>query len=159
PDAGVLVGVAGGLDEGADGVGRLGVAEHDAVNATGERLFDHPGVSTYGRLVGPVHRECRDDRRGTMAAPRGSALPGAAPEVAQAANVERVVLHVVVKVIGPRLNRLETAPEPAVLRAGVVDRLALLEHLDRAVNARHRSTSVRERASPTAPPCHSIQKM
>jgi hypothetical protein len=91
------------------------------ISAAREHLLEHPRVRADGRFIGAVDREVDDDRRRAVAALRRPALREAA------------------HVVGPRLRALDALLEAAVrpfVRAGVVDRLPLLEQLDGAVDSR-----------------------
>ena len=88
-----------------------------------------------------VGRQRDDDGRSAVPALGGAALHQPFHELGQRADVERRVLHVVVDVVGPGLRHLLAGFEiggHALVPAGVVNRLALAEQIDRLVDALRR---------------------
>src|SRR5262249_28996569 len=117
---------AHGFDESANGAGRIGVGEHDAVDAGCEDLIEHPGVGAYGGRVDAVHRDVDDDGGSAMTAARGAARDEPAHIFLQAFDVVRSVLHVVADVVGVGLRvffALLEGPGGPGVGAGVVNGL------------------------------------
>ena len=125
------------FDERPHGARRIGVAQQDAVDARRQHLLEHPCVRADAGFVGAVHRHVHDHRGRPVPALGRSATGQPAHVVGETLDVEGRVLHVVADVVGPGLRVLHALLEVAVrplVRARVVDRLALREQLDRAVD-------------------------
>ena len=89
-------------------------------------------------LVGAVDRRLDDHRRRAVARARRPAVDQPAHVLGEAGHVERAVLHADIDVVGPGarvLAALRVGQHMAGVLARVVDRLVLLQQLDRAIDA------------------------
>ena len=139
------------LDEDAHGVGRLGLAQDDAVHATGQDLAQLPGVVAHARLVDAAHRRLDDHRWRPVARIRRPAVDEPAHVLGQAGHVEGAMLHADIDVVGPGvgiLPALRIGEHVTRMLADVVDGLVLLQELDRSVDP--------DQGSDPSPNCHGL---
>jgi hypothetical protein len=141
-----VVGEAAGADELLDRIGRLGLAEQDAVHAARQDLAELPGIVGDVGSVDAVDRCLDDDGGRPMAGVGRPAIDQAAHVFAERRHVEGAVLHADIDVVGPGLGVLSAllvGQHVAGMRAVVVDRLTGFQELDGAVDAfRHGRSSV-----------------
>jgi len=107
-------------------------------HAAAEDLAELPGVEPHIRLVRAVHRRFHDDCWRAVARAGDAAIDQATHVVRKAGHVESAVLHADIDVVGPGGGvgqALRMGEHVAGMRADIVDRLALRQEFDRAVDA------------------------
>ena len=132
-----MVRIAARFDKGAHRVRPLGLAQQHPVHAAAEDLAELPGVEADVGGVGAVDRGLDDNRRGRVpgAGRPGLGQPGHVE--GKPGHVERPVLHPDIDIVGPGagvLAALGAGQHMPAMAAGVIDRLACGQQLDRPVD-------------------------
>ncbi len=108
------------------------------MHAAPEDLAELPGVVADVGFVGAVDWRLDDDRRGAVAGTGRAALDEAGHVFGQARHIEGAVLHADIDVVGPGggvLPPLRARQQMPAMGARVIDRLALRQQFDGAVDA------------------------
>ncbi len=133
-----MVRIAAGFDKRSHGLGGFGLAQQDAVHAAAEDLTELPGVEADIVGVGAVDRRLDDDGGCRMPGAGRPALDEPPHVVGKPRHVEGAVLHSDIDVVGPGAGVREAllmSQDMTRMAADVIDRLVLLQKLDRAVDA------------------------
>jgi hypothetical protein len=99
-----------------------------------EHLLHHPVIGTHRHLVNPTARPGNDHGRGSVATPGRTAVDEPLNESTKLDGVEWCLLDVATDGISPSLGVLPPLVVTIARDLEVVERLSLLEQLDRSVD-------------------------